>query len=368
MARPLCAYIDLSALTHNLQCVQRLAPQSRVMAVVKANGYGHGVVPVAQALIQADAFAVASLGEALELRYAGITHPIILLEGLFSPEELQKAFQYQLDIVVHSDQQLEMLQDCQLGGQVHIWLKIDTGMHRLGFEPERVRQVYDQLCALPCVRQPIRVMTHFASADEPDDDLTVRQRARFDAGIQSLPTELPRSLANSAVVVNFPDYQADWIRPGIMLYGVSPTSAQSAEAFGLRPVMTLMSEVISLKQIEKGEYVGYAGSWQAERVSLIAIIAVGYGDGYPRHAPTGTPVRIRGRYAPLIGRVSMDMIAVDVTDIAGVQVGTSVTLWGRGLPVAEIAEYAHTISYELLCGITRRVPCYFQTPPVDDEH
>lgn len=361
MARPLCAYIDLSALTHNLACIKALAPQSRVMAVVKANGYGHGVAAVAQSLATADAFAVASLGEALELRYAGISHPIVLLEGVFSEAELAKAFHYQLAIVVHSAEQLAMLQACQLVGKVDVWLKVDTGMHRLGFEPEQVGSIYRTVSQLACVAH-IAIMTHFASADIPDDDLNARQIERFQLALSALPEHLPKSLANSAVLVNFPQCHADWIRPGIMLYGVSPT-ARSAESFGLRPVMTLMSEVISLKQIAKGEYVGYAGSWQAERDSLVAIVAVGYGDGYPRHAPSGTPVRLLGQYASLIGRVSMDMIAVDVTDIAEVVVGTKVILWGQGLPVSVIAEHANTISYELLCGITRRVPCYFTEPP-----
>jgi alanine racemase len=206
-------------------------------------------------------------------------------------------------------------------------------------------------------------MTHFAAADVPQDDLNARQMVRFEQVRAQLPVGLPVSMANSAVLLSFPQCHGDWVRPGIMLYGVSPTALATAESFGLRPVMTLMSEVIAVKSIVKGEYVGYAGAWQAERASRIAIVAVGYGDGYPRHAPTSTPVYMLGRYLPLIGRVSMDMIAVDVTDIPEVVVGTPVTLWGQGLPVAEVAEAANTISYELLCGITRRVPCYFHAPP-----
>jgi len=362
MARPICAYIDLAAARHNLAVVRRLTPSSKVMAVVKANGYGHGVALMARGFAEADAFAVASLGEAMELRYAGVTHPIVLLEGVFSLDELHKAFHYQLDIVVHNEHQLSMLSAWQLPGALTVWLKVDSGMHRLGFDPCEVERVWQVLSHLACVSKPVRLMTHFAAADEPEDGLNDIQKERFMTAVSSLPVS-PMSMANSAAIIHFPDCHADWVRPGVMLYGVSPIAGLDAQSLGLKPVMTLMSEVISLKSVAKGEYVGYAGSWYAERATDVAIIAVGYGDGYPRHAITGTPVMIEGQIAPLIGRVSMDMIAVDVTGLSGVRVGSAAILWGQGLPIETIAQCSETIAYELLCGVTRRVPCIEGAPP-----
>jgi alanine racemase len=362
MARPICAYIDLEAARHNLAVVRRLTPNRQVMAVVKANGYGHGVTLMARGFADADAFAVASLGEAMELRYAGVTHPIVLLEGVFSSAELEKAFHYQLDIVVHNEHQLSMLASCQLLGALTVWLKIDTGMHRLGFDPDVVASVWKRLSELSCVVKPVRLMTHFAAADEPEDGLNDIQKERFLAAIAPLP-DSPMSMANSAAIIHFPDCHADWVRPGVMLYGVSPIAGLEAQTLDLKPVMTLMSEVISLKSVAKGEYVGYAGSWCAERATDVAIIAVGYGDGYPRHAMIGTPVLIAGQVASLIGRVSMDMIAVDVTGLVGVGIGSAVTLWGQDLPIEAIAQCSETIAYELLCGVTRRVPCIEGSPP-----
>ncbi len=356
MSRPIRAYIDGDAARHNLQCVRAMAGQSKVMAVVKANGYGHGVERMAQSLSAADAFSVASIDEALELRRAGIEHPIVLLEGVFTHEEFSLVAQENLGVVLHSWQQLEMLEVAQLSQPIIIWLKVDTGMHRLGFSPDEVGAVWQRLHALSDRIASAGLMTHFAAADESDSILTELQMSRFHAVRQSLPSTLLTSLANSAAIVHYPQAHGDWIRPGIMLYGVSPC-ALSATTLGLRPVMTLVSRVIAVKTVLAGECIGYGGRWCVPTDTRIAIVAVGYGDGYPRHAPSGTQVLVNGSLASLVGRVSMDMITIDVSDLDDVQVDDPVVLWGVGLPVEQLALQAGTIAYELLCGVTKRVPC-----------
>jgi len=356
MSRPIRAYIDGDAARHNLQRVRAMAGQSSVMAVVKANGYGHGVERMAHALNAADAFAVASIDEALELRRAGIEHPIILLEGVFTHEEFSVVAQENLGVVLHSWQQLEMLEIAHLSASIVIWLKVDTGMHRLGFSPDEVLDVWSRLHVLSDRIASVRLMTHFAAADESDSVLTELQMTRFHAVRQSLPSTLLTSLANSAAIVHYPQAHGDWIRPGIMLYGVSPC-ALSAATLGLRPVMTLVSRVIAVKTVSAGECIGYGGRWCVPVDTRIAIVAAGYGDGYPRHAPSGTQVLINGQSAPLVGRVSMDMITIDISALSDVQVDDPVILWGERLPVEQLAQQAGTIAYELLCGVTKRVPC-----------
>lgn len=348
--RPATATIDLGALAHNLAQVRARAPRSRIVAVVKANGYGHGAARLLAALATAEMLGVACAEEALALRDAGALQPILLMEGVFDAAELAACAAERLEVAVHHAEQVRMLECARPTRPLVVWLKIDTGMHRLGVRPAEARALHDRLSACRSVAG-IRLMTHFASADLPDPAPTEAQLARFAA--LDLPGE--RSLANSACVLAWPEAHADWVRPGIMLYGVSPLHGASGAAHGLRPVMTLATRLIALRDIPAGEPVGYAGAWTAARPTRVGTAAIGYGDGYPRHAPSGTPVLVNGREAPLIGRVSMDMITIDLTDHPAAAVGDPVVLWGDGLPAERIAEAAGTIAYELLCGVTARV-------------
>lgn len=348
------ATIDLGALRDNLKVLRRLAPKSRVMAVIKANAYGHGLVAVARALESADALAVARLGEALNLREAGIKSPIVLLEGVLDPEQLAAAAAADLELVVHSAEQLELLKSAPAGVRFKIWLKLDSGMNRLGFKADAFRAAHAALCALPCIQTPFNLCTHLSSADAPELPTTAEQLMVFAAATRALPGE--RSLGNSAALLSFAESQADWVRPGLALYGISPFRGASGAEHGLRPVMTLRSRVIALKDLAQGEQVGYGGDWTATRPTRLAIASAGYGDGYPRSAASGTPVLVNGERAGLAGRVSMDMLAIDVTDAQRpINIGDAVVLWGEGLPVEEIALWAETIPYTLVCGISQRV-------------
>ena len=351
MHRPTKAYIHLSALKHNLKVVRLTAPNTKVLAVIKANGYGHGILRVAHHLNSADGFAVASMDEALILRQKGFLHKILLLEGVFGEGELALAYQHRLDLVIHSHHQLVWLLESSFNGHINVWVKIDTGMHRLGFNADEVEWVIDQL-QMSDKPFHIHLMSHLASADE-SVRFTEKQIALFNS--VCCQYSYPKSLANSSGLQNFKTTHYDWIRPGIMLYGSGQTKGFKLK---LKPVMTLVSEIIALKWIAKGESVGYGGTWQAKRDTYIAVVAIGYGDGYPRHAPSGTPVLINGQRAPLVGRVSMDMICIDVTEQAKtIQIGDTATLWGnKKLTVDEVADLAGTIGYELLCGIAPRVP------------
>jgi alanine racemase len=323
------------------------------MAVIKANAYGHGLVGVARALREADAFAVARVEEALALREAGLDNDIVLLEGVFHAEHLPLAASLGLDVVVHSPEQLAMLEGAQPTRPLRAWLKLDTGMNRLGFPPAAAREALGRLAACRGIDAPARLMTHLACADERDAAVTDAQLRRFAEAIGELPGE--RSVANSAGLLWRQDVHCDWVRPGLMLYGVSPFADATGTQLGLRPAMRLTSNVIALREVKRGERVGYGGLWAARDDARIAIVAVGYGDGYSRSLGTGASVLLRGRRAPLAGRVSMDMIAVDVTRVPEARVGDEVTLWGEGLPVEELARLAGTIPYELLCGVTQRV-------------
>ena len=344
---------DLSALQHNLARVREAAPNTRVMAAIKANGYGHGLVRVAHALVDADAFCVACIDEAIALREAGISHPIVLLEGFFERNELELIQRYRLEAMIHHLSQIEVLESVPLSAPVTVWLKVDTGMHRLGFPPEQVTTMWRRLAACPAVERVRGCMTHLANADDLNDTTTLRQLNRFEAAVAGLPGE--RAIANSAGVLGWPRSHGDWVRPGIMLYGVSPFIGGRAEAEGLRPVMTLRSEIIAVNHYPAGEAIGYGGSWICPEAMPVGVVAIGYGDGYPRHANHGTPVLVNGQRVPMIGRVSMDMITVDLRRQPQTRVGDPVVLWGEGLPVEEVAEHAGTIAYELLCGVTPRV-------------
>jgi alanine racemase len=348
------ATIDTSALRHNLGVVRRRAPKSRVMAVIKANAYGHGLVVTAQALDAADLFAVARVDEGLALRQEGIRNKILLLEGVFDSDQLNAAATAQFELVVHERKQIELLRAAPAQARFKVWLKFDSGMNRLGFKGADFIAAHAALRELGCVEQPVNLFTHLASADMPDLSTTTEQLDRFANITSRLPGE--RSIANSAGMVQFPEAQADWVRPGLLLYGVSPFAGLIGADHGLRPVMTLHSHVIAVKGLSPGEQVGYGGAWTANRATRLAIAAIGYGDGYPRNLASGAPVLVNGERAPLAGRVSMDMIGIDVTDLKRpAQLGDPVVLWGEGMPVEEVAVWASTIPYELLCGITQRV-------------
>jgi len=348
------ATVDTGALEHNLQTVRRFAPRSRVMAVIKANAYGHGLVAVARALQAADSFAVARVDEGLTLRNAGIGKRTVLLEGVFDREQLDAAAAAGFELVVHTIEQVDLLRAAPAGANFNIWLKLDSGMNRLGFKGAAFDAALAALSALPAIKSPVNLFTHLACADSPELSVTTDQLARFARATDSLPGE--RSIANSAGMLNFPQAQADWVRPGLLLYGVSPFAGSIGADHGLEPVMTLHSHVIALKDLAAGEQVGYGGDWTARRPTRLAVAAVGYGDGYPRSLAGGSPVLVNGERAPLAGRVSMDMIGIDVTDLKRPpRLGDPVILWGSGLPVEEIAVWADTITYELLCGISQRV-------------
>jgi alanine racemase len=348
------ATIDAGALRHNLNVVRQWAPKSRVMAVIKANAYGHGLVAVARALESTDAFAVARVDEGLTLRAAGINTPTVLLEGVFDREQLDAAAGANFDLVVHTSEQIELLRTAAAGARFKVWLKLDSGMNRLGFKGAAFGDAHAALSALESVQSPVNLFTHLASADLPELPSTSEQLALFAAATGSLSGE--RSLENSAAMLSFPEHQADWVRPGLLLYGVSPFTGSIGADYGLRPAMTLHSHVIAVKDLAPGERVGYGGDWTAIRPTRLAVAAVGYGDGYPRSLPSGAPVLVNGERAGLVGRVSMDMIGIDVTNLRRPPVlGDPVVLWGEGLPVEEIAVWADTIPYELLCGISQRV-------------
>jgi alanine racemase len=353
MSRPTCATIHIDALRHNLMRVRELAPRSRVMAVVKADGYGHGLERVAHALEGADAFGVAAIGDAERLRAAGLSQRIVLLSGFDEPADLPVLRRLKIDSVVHHAAQLEILEADRGDSPIRVWLKIDSGMHRLGFPPDEAAAVHARLRALAQVDDDLTLMTHFASSDEFDGTLTPLQVGRFDAATYGLGGE--RSLANSAAILGWPQAHGDWVRAGGALYGLSVVAGRSAASFGLQPAMSLSTRLIAINRVARGETVGYGATWRCDSDRMIGIAAIGYGDGYPRAAPVGTPVLVNGARAPIVGRVSMDLLAIDLAAQPDAKVGDPVLLWGRGLPVEEIAAAAGTISYELTCGITRRV-------------
>jgi alanine racemase len=348
------AEISATALRSNLARIREVARRSRVLAVVKANAYGHGLVTTAQTLAGADGFGVARLDEALVLRSSGITKPVVLMEGVLDPEGMEEAARHQFELVVHSPEQLALLEQADPRNRFVVWLKIDTGMNRLGLHVSQVDDALRRLESLGPRLAELRLMTHFAAADESAGNMTHEQMARFESLTSGRANA--RSLANSAAIFAHPGSQADWVRPGLALYGVSPFSGETGARLGLSAAMRLVSTVIAVRDVPRGETVGYGGAWRAQRDSRVAVMAGGYGDGLPRSLDSGTPVLVHGVRAQLAGRVSMDMIAVDITGIAGVQVGDEAVLWGPELPVEEVAAHAATIGYELLCGVSQRVP------------
>jgi alanine racemase len=355
------ATIDLGAIQHNLAQVRRHAPQSKVMAAVKARAYGHGAVQVARALeaVKVDAFAVASIEEAVQLRQANISTPITLLEGVLSAEEAALAVREQLSIVVHADWQLDLLEALPQGSVVSFWLKLDSGMHRLGFPLDDVPKLVEVLKRHPGWNF-LGWMTHLACADETGNPATQQQIARFNSALEGLPGA--RSIANSAGLLAWPEARADWVRPGLMLYGASPFSDRSAAQLELKAAMTLESRLIAIHEYAAGEAIGYGQTYRCPERMPVGVVAIGYADGAHRSLPNGTPVLVNGASVSIAGRVSMDMITLDLRNAPGAKVGDSVRLWGEGLPVESIARHAGTLAYELFCGLTQRVQFAFRNP------
>jgi alanine racemase len=348
------AEISAAALRHNLARIRATAPRSRVLAVVKANAYGHGAVAAAGCFGDADALGVARLDEALALRAAGVAKPILLMEGVLDAGQLAEAARHDLQLVVHEEGQLALLEAAPAGQHFTVWLKADTGMNRLGFRDAQFPAALARAMALGPRLRELRLMTHFASADVPGSTQPREQLARFAALAQGRGEA--RSLAGSAAIFSLPESHAEWVRPGLSLYGVSPFPDRDGAALGLQPAMRLVSTVIAVRDVPRGEGVGYGGLWHAPRASRVAILAAGYADGLLRSMPDGTPVLVNGMRAGLVGRVSMDMAAIDVTDLPAVRIGDPAVLWGPELPVEGVAARAGTIGYELLCAVGARVP------------
>lgn len=361
------AVLNLDAVQHNLKVVRNYAPDAKIMAVIKANGYGHGLLRIAAALQNVDAYAVARVDEGVRLRKAGIKNRIAVLEGFTCAEELDELLSFRLDPVVHSFTQLDIFESRAEQNACAIWLKLDTGMNRLGFKPQEFNAVYQRLNHCSIIKQPISLMTHLANADDKRDETTLKQIRLFNDTVAALVPQLEpfgytqeslgneRSIANSAGILAWKQALTDWVRPGVMLYGISPFADSSGGQLGLKPVMGLHSRLIAVKSLAAGDKVGYSGTWVSTKPTTLGVVAIGYGDGYPRYAKAGTPVLVNGQRVPLIGRVSMDMITVDLETQPDAKPGDPVTLWGDGLAVEEIALCADTIPYTLVCGITQRV-------------
>ncbi|TAK48217.1 MAG: alanine racemase [Betaproteobacteria bacterium] len=351
MPRPIRATISVSALAHNLELARRHAGAAKIWAVVKANAYGHGLARAARALGGADGYALLDIEEAVRLRSAGMTRPILLLEGFFDASDMPLVCRHGLTPVIHCMEQLAILEAAPPEGPIDVYLKVNSGMNRLGFTAASAPRAWQALHRHPRVRS-ITWMTHFADADGAEG--VAGQLERFGAMTRAL--EAPHCLANSAALLRYPQTRGDWVRPGIMLYGCSPFPDQNAADLGLRPAMTLRSEIIGVQRLQPGERVGYGFDYEARTAITVGVVACGYGDGYPRHAPTGTPVLIAGRRASTAGRVSMDLLCVDISGIPDAGAGTPVTLWGEGLSADEVAAAAGTVSYQLLCALAARVP------------
>lgn len=354
MIRSAYAVIKLARLTHNLNIVRSFAPQSKVMAVVKADAYGHGLIKTAQALNKADAFAVSCANEALELRAAGILHPIICLQGFTNTKQLQQIVDANIQTVIHSEFQIRLLNECNLKQALQVWLKIDTGMSRLGIHPEKTRPTYQKLLDTKRVAK-IRFMTHFANADLLEEKSVQNQLQKFATATSDFPGS-EKSAANSAATLAYSSSQFEWVRPGLALYGLSPYQLGHVQPdiSSLRPVMSLYAPLIAIKQCRQGDSIGYGGTYTCAQDMRIGIVAIGYADGYPRSIASNTKVSVNGSITQVLGRVSMDMLAIDTTNI-DVKIGDDVELWGDDISATEIANHASVISYELLCGISGKV-------------
>jgi alanine racemase len=354
MSRTTLATIHLGALRRNLARIrERVGGGVKIMAVVKADGYGHGLERVARAMSDADAFGVAALGDGLRLRAAGIARRVVVLSGPDEAADLTEFRRLGLDAVIHHETQLQWLESDRDPRPLRVWLKFDTGMHRLGLQAQAARAAYARLRALPNVAADICLLTHFAASDEFDKPLTAAQIAAFDNATQGL--DGARCLANSAGVLGWPGARGDWVRVGGLLYGLSVVEGRTGADLGFEPAMTLSTKLIAINSVPKGERIGYAATWECPEDMPVGVAAIGYGDGYPRSADSGTPVLIGAQRASIIGRVSMDLITIDLRNVADAKVGDRVVLWGRELPVEQIAASAGTISYDLTCGMTKRV-------------
>ncbi|HEX5960130.1 MAG TPA: alanine racemase [Rhodanobacteraceae bacterium] len=353
MSRSAAATIHLDALRANLARVRALAAGAKVMAVVKADAYGHGLERCARALADADAFGVASIPDGLRLRAAGHRQRIVVLSGPDAPGDVAEMRRLRLEAVIHHESQLALLEAARGGEPLKVWLKLDTGMHRLGFPAERARELHGKLCSMPAVDPAIALMTHFASSDEFSNDFTARQTQRFLDAVQGLPGE--RSLSNSAGLLGWPGARGDWVRVGGLLYGLSVAEGNTGADFGFAPAMTLAARLVAVQRVARGERIGYGATWACPEDMDVGVAAIGYGDGYPRSAGSGTPALVGGAPAAVIGRVSMDLLTLDLRQAPAARVGDPVTLWGPALPVETVARHAGTISYELTCGVTRRV-------------
>ena len=349
------AKIDLAALRHNLSRVKQLAPNSLIMSVIKANAYGHGANEVAHALVASDAFAVARLDEGLRLRKAGISKPIVILEGVNTQADLHKAAEQSLSLVFHHDSQIKVLMSTELKSPLSLcWLMVETGMYRLGLPMDKATNALEQLSTSSNIVDQVGIMSHFANADTIGDPRNMQQLASLKQWITQ--DNIPTSMANSAAILSYPESHGDWLRPGLMLYGISPFEDQSAKDLDLKPVMKLQSKITAIQNIKPGDQVGYGGDWTAKQETQIAIVSIGYGDGYNRQLSNKASVMVQGQVAAVIGRVSMDMIAIDITNVSSVNVGDIVTLWGDdNLAVETLAELANTIPYELVCQVSERV-------------
>jgi len=357
MARPTHAIIDLDAIRYNYRLAKASAPNSRAIAIVKANAYGHGAIAVGQALAaEVDSFGVACSEEALELREAGITSPILLLEGIFEPDEMLLVDEHRLSITVSTQHQLDWLLEFKPKKTIDVFLKVDSGMHRLGFSPENAAKAYKALSNAPQVNELI-LMTHLSHADEPLMPITDSQLTTFNEAISGQNNRT--TAANSAAILAFPSSHGQIIRPGIMLYGSTPLGDQDESKQRLKPAMSLRSAIFSIRDIAAGEFIGYGGRYVCKKPTRVGVVAMGYADGYPRHAADGTPVSIDGHQSQLIGRVSMDMLTVDLTHLPHIQVGAPVELWGDSVTANSVAVHSSTIAYTLFTGITRRVPLQY---------
>jgi len=347
------ASIDLDAIRHNYEIVKQLAPHAKVTAMIKSDAYGHGLIPVAKTLDQVESFGVSVIEEAIALRDAGISQRIILMTGAQTDEELQLCVERSIDIVVHDPDHLTMLAGLKGDNLITVWLKLDVGMHRLGFAPDQADEIYRQLSVIAAVVNPIFLMTHLSNADQLSDSETARQLKEFKSIASHYQS--PCSVAKSAGILAWPESHYDWVRPGIMLYGISPLQDQIGEHHGLRPAMSFTTKVVAVKQLHQGDPVSYGGIWCCPEDMKVAVVGVGYSDGYPRHARSGTPVLINGQRCQLVGRVCMDMFAVDIRGVDDVKIGDNVTLWGPGLPIEDVARHADTIAYEIICHVSDRV-------------
>ncbi len=358
MSQSCIATIDVAALQHNFQKVKALAPNSRVLAMVKGNGYGHGLLTMVEHLPQADAYGLARFSEAMLLRQHNCQKRIVMTEGFINSDELSLIDELALDLVLHDIEQVRQIVTYSFQQPIRIWLKIETGMHRLGLFPEHLPEAWKLLSASPHISNEIILMTHFAQSEQLDNEKTLQQIQDFKSYTDDYPAE--KSLANSAAIMAWPDSHADWVRPGIMLYGVSPFPQATQIAQDLLPVMTLRAKLIAIRHLPAGAEVGYNSIWTCPEAMPVGVAAVGYADGYPRYIPSqGTPVLVNGQQAQIIGRISMDMISIDLRSIANVKLGADVTLWGKDLPVETIAKFAKTSPYELISGITSRVERFY---------